>query len=352
MTKRLKINSETIYPKKKLPNKDKKIDAIIEKFSEAQVLVIGDIMLDRYLWGRVNRISPEAPVPIVKVEKTSLVLGGAANVAANIVGLSGKTILIGVIGDDAEADALSDLLEKSGISSEFLIRVKNRPTTIKTRIVAHNQHVVRIDQETNDYVTEKISNEIFDKIETLKNKFSNIVLSDYAKGVLTENLISRLIKLGESKNKIILVDPKGTNYAKYRGATLLTPNQRETLEASGFEENTENLAEKAGKFLLEKLLLEAILITQGEKGMTLLRNGVVGETTYLKATARKVYDVTGAGDTVIAVMATALAVGANFQQAAEIANLAAGLVVENVGTTIITREMIWEHLQIPKIANF
>ncbi|MDQ3133021.1 MAG: D-glycero-beta-D-manno-heptose-7-phosphate kinase [Acidobacteriota bacterium] len=341
-----------------MPDTDKKKEEIIAKFSEANVLVIGDIMLDRYLWGSVNRISPEAPVPIVKVEKTSLVLGGAANVAANIVGLGGNVILFGVKGDDTEADALSDLLVKSGISSEYLIRVKNRPTTIKTRIVAHNQHVVRIDQETNNCIEEEISDEIFRNIVNLRSKFSTIVLSDYAKGILTEKLISRLIKLGKSENKFVLVDPKGKNYTKYKGATLLTPNQRETLEAFGFEESTENLAEnlaeKAGKHLLEKLSLEGILITQGEMGMTLLQNnkGINENNAYLKATARKVYDVTGAGDTVIAVMATALAVGANFRQAAEIANLAAGLVVEKVGTTIITREMIWEHLKIPKTANF
>ena len=335
-----------------MPIIDTKIVEIIEKFSEARVLVIGDIMLDRYLWGSVNRISPEAPVPIVKVEKTSLVLGGAANVAANIVGLGGKVILNGVIGDDAEADALSDLLEKSGISSEFLIRVKNRPTTIKTRIVAHNQHVVRIDQETNDCVKEKISDEIFAKIENLKNQFSIIVLSDYAKGVLSESLILRLIKLGKCENKMVLADPKGKNFAKYKEATMLTPNQRETLEACGFEETTENLAEEAGKLLLEKLSLESLLVTQGERGMTLLQAGnPVEEVHYLKATARKVYDVTGAGDTVIAVVATALAVGANFRQAAVIANLAAGLVVEKVGTTIITKDMILEHLQIPGILN-
>ncbi len=338
-----------------MPDKDKNINESIHDFSDAKVLVVGDVMLDRYFWGSVSRISPEAPVPIVKVEKTSLVLGGAANVAANIVGLGGKAILVGVTGDDAEADALSALLEKSGIGSEFLIRVKNRPTTIKTRIVAHNQHVVRLDHETNDDISEAIGNKIYRKIENLGDDFSNVVLSDYAKGMLTESLCSRLIKSANSKNKIILIDPKGKNYTKYKGATIITPNQREILEASGFEETAENLTEKAGNLLLEELLLEAILITQGEKGMTLLQksgNDTDKKTAYLEATARKVYDVTGAGDTVIAVMATALAVGATFRQAAEIANLAAGLVVEKVGTTAVTKEMITGHLQTSGISNF
>lgn len=322
---------------------------IIKSFEKVKVLVVGDVMLDRYLWGSVNRISPEAPVPIVKVEKTSLVLGGAANVAANVVGLGGKAILVGVAGDDAEAIALSELLDKSEISSELLFRVASRRTTIKTRIVAHNQHVVRIDQETNDFLAENIADKIFREIERHKNEFSIVVISDYAKGVLTENLLSRLINFGQSENIRILIDPKGKDFSKYKGATLLTPNQRETFEACGLEENTDESAEKAGKSLLEKLSLEALLITQGEKGMTLLQKRK--ETSCLKATARKVYDVTGAGDTVIAAMAAALAGGLNFRQAAEIANLAAGLVVEKVGTTIITRQILQNHLQISEISK-
>jgi len=340
-----------------LPNYDK----IIEKIPAVTVLVIGDVMLDRYLWGSVKRISPEAPVPIVKVEKTSLVLGGAANVAANIVGLGGKAILVGVTGDDAEADALVELLEKSAISSESLVRVKNRPTTIKTRIVAHNQHVVRIDQETNESLAKEVADQIFHKIENLKSEFSIVVVSDYAKGVLTDTLLSRLIKFGKSENKMILIDPKGKDFSKYKGATLLTPNQRETSEACGLDDNieesaektaeklAEKLAEKAGKLLLEKLSLDALLITRGEKGMTLLQKGE--ENSHLKARARKVYDVTGAGDTVIAAMAAALGTGVDFRRASEFANLAAGLVVEKVGTTIITRQMIEDHLQIPGISN-
>jgi len=332
-----------------LPNYDK----IIEKIPVVTVLVIGDVMLDRYLWGSVKRISPEAPVPIVKVEKTSLVLGGAANVAANIVGLGGKAILVGVTGDDAEADALVELLEKSAISSESIVRVKNRPTTIKTRIVAHNQHVVRIDQETNESLAKEVADQIFDKIENLKSEFSIVVVSDYAKGVLTDKLLSRLIKFGKSENKMILIDPKGKDFSKYKGATLLTPNRRETSEACGLddniEESAEKLAEKAGKILLEKLSLDALLITRGEKGMTLLQKGE--DNSHLKARARKVYDVTGAGDTVIAAMAAALGTGVDFRRASEFANLAAGLVVEKVGTTIITRQMIEEHLQIPGISN-
>ena len=344
-----------------MPNYDK----IIDNFPDVKVLVIGDVMLDRYLWGSVKRISPEAPVPIVKVEKTSLVLGGAANVAANITGLGGKAILIGVTGDDAEADALGELLEKSEISSESLMRVKNRPTTIKTRIVAHNQHVVRIDRETNESLAKEVADEIFHKIENLKREFSIVVVSDYAKGVLTDNLLSRLIKFGKSENKMILIDPKGNDFSKYKGATLLTPNQREASEACGLDDNIEELAEElveksaeklakelvenAGKLLLEKLSLAALLITRGEKGMTILQKGK--ETSYLKATARKVYDVTGAGDTVIAAMAVALGSGVDFRQAAEFANLAAGLAVEKVGTTIIKRQMIEEHLQVPGISS-
>ena len=307
----------------------------IEKLADVKVLVVGDVMLDRYLWGNVSRISPEAPVPIVNVQKTSLVLGGAANVAANIAGLGAKPFLVGICGDDKEADSLSDLLDETQISNH-LVRLENRQTTIKTRVVAHNQHVARIDQETKDYVSENESNIIFENILGNIEGVSVVVISDYAKGLLTDDLLVRLITSCLEKKKIVLVDPKGKDFAKYKGATILTPNRKEAAEATGFDENEPDLIAKAGAKILDEVQTEALLITQGEKGMTLLQKN--GETFNLEALARNVYDVTGAGDTVIASLAVAIGAGMSFFEAAKIANVAAGLVVGEVGTTTISIE--------------
>jgi D-beta-D-heptose 7-phosphate kinase/D-beta-D-heptose 1-phosphate adenosyltransferase len=322
----------------------KNLEVILKKFADAKVLVIGDVMLDRYWWGNVSRISPEAPVPVVSMKKTSILAGGAANVAANIAGLGAEVRLIGITGEDEEAEIFPEILLQAGISDFNLFPVKDRKTTIKTRIIAHNQQIVRVDRETSEPLTKKEIEKIFKRIRTFFESADVLLISDYAKGFLTEEFCTRLITLANEKDKIILVDPKGRDYSKYKGATILTPNQRETAEACGLADDSQNSAENAGKLLLEKLSLEALLITQGEKGMTLLQKKK--KTSHLKATARKVYDVTGAGDTVIATMAVALAVGLSFQEAAEIANFAAGLVVEKVGTAVITKDMLESHSQI------
>ena len=295
-------------------------------------------MLDRYWWGSVNRISPEAPVPIVKLEKTSTAAGGAANVAANVVGLGAEAILVGLIGNDLEAVNLSNILKESEISPDYLISLDNRETTVKTRIIAHSQQVVRVDSENNSPIQPSDEEYAFNKIQELLNCADIVIISDYAKGFLTENLLSRLITQCSTENKKILVDPKGKDYLKYKGATLLTPNQKEASDASGFEDFEANLVEKAGQMLLKEICTDSVLITQGEKGMTLFEND--GEIYRFDALARKVYDVTGAGDTVIATLAVAIGAGMNFFEAARIANIAAGLVVEQIGTTAITSEML------------
>lgn len=295
-------------------------------------------MLDRYWWGSVSRISPEAPVPVVSMEKTSVLAGGAANVAANIAGLGAEVCLVGITGEDEEAKIFPEIILQAGISDFNLIPVKNRKTTIKTRIIAHNQQIVRIDRETTEPLIKKETEKFFKQIQIFFDRADVLLISDYAKGFLTEDLCARLITLAKKKDKIILVDPKGRDYSKYKGATILTPNQRETSEACGLTDDSQSSAENAGKLLLKKLSLEALLITQGEKGMTLLQKEK--KTTHLKATARKVYDVTGAGDTVIATMAVALGSGLSYQEAAEIANFAAGLVVEKIGTAVVTKDML------------
>ncbi|MGI8639525.1 MAG: D-glycero-beta-D-manno-heptose-7-phosphate kinase [Pyrinomonadaceae bacterium] len=307
---------------------------ILENFSKVKVLVVGDVMLDRFWWGNVSRISPEAPVPVVNLQNTSLAAGGAANVAANIAGLGAEPLLVGVIGGDEEAKLFPDVLNKSNVSANFLVKIPTRQTTIKTRVVAHSQQIVRIDRETKENLNQKEEQKVWEKVLSLLEKAEIVIISDYAKGVLTDNLLERLITTAKVEDKLVLVDPKGKNYSKYRGATLLTPNQREAAEACNLEETGEDFVEKSGNILLENLSVEALLITRGEKGMSLFQKNK--EIAHLNSLARQVYDVTGAGDTVIASLAVALASGADFYEAANIANISAGLVVEQIGTTAIS----------------
>ncbi len=307
---------------------------ITENFSKVKVLIVGDIMLDRYWWGSVSRISPEAPVPVVTLDKTSLLPGGAANVAANVAGLGAKPYLVGIIGEDAEAKMFSEVLREANISHSSLVPLKNRQTTVKTRIVAHNQHVVRIDQENTRELSKEEQVIVLKKIEAIIDEVDIVIISDYAKGLITEEIAKRLITKSMFQRKKILVDPKGKNYSKYSGATLLTPNQKEAVQATNLDDYEEDLLEKSGNILLETLSVEALLITRGEKGMTLFQKDK--QIAHLKALARKVYDVTGAGDTVIASLAVMLASGADFREAANIANISAGLVVEQIGTTAIS----------------
>ncbi len=299
-------------------------------------------MLDQYWWGSVERISPEAPVPVVRLQKKSLVVGGAANVAANVAGLGAEPILIGAVGNDDESELLNPLLEKLNISAKNLIKLKNRPTTVKTRIVAHNQHVVRIDQENNIDLDEKQQEKIWLKFEKNLNGSDVIILSDYAKGVLTEEFTARLITKALNNNKIVLVDPKGKDYKKYSGAFLLTPNRIEAAQSCNFPIGDQDVVEKAGRMLIHDLSFDSVLITQGENGMTLFRKNQ--QSFHLDALARKVYDVTGAGDTVIAVLGVAIAAGADLEEAAQIANISAGIVVEEIGTTSITLEKLQNFL--------
>lgn len=305
----------------------------LENFSKVKVLVVGDIMLDRYWWGSVSRISPEAPVPVVHLNETSLVAGGAANVAVNIAGLSAEPFLIGMIGDDREAELLPAVLNESKISPDYLIKLSNRQTTVKTRVLAHSQQVVRIDQESKLNLTTSEEEAIWKKIESLIKEIDLIVVSDYNKGFLTDNLLNRLITTAIKNNKFILVDPKGKNFNKYRGAAILTPNLKEAAEACGMDETEPNIIEQAGQKLFSALDLKALLITQGEEGMTLLEKNK--KSIHLTARARKVYDVTGAGDTVIATLAVAIGAGLSLVESSNAANIAAGIVVEQVGTSAI-----------------
>jgi len=310
----------------------------LESFSKVKVLIVGDVMLDRYWWGSVNRISPEAPVPIVNLENTSLVAGGAANVAVNVAGLGAIPYLIGVVGNDEEANLFFDILESENIQSVNLIKSPERRTSIKTRIIAHSQHVVRIDQETKLKLSNREEKRVWEKLDELIDSTHITIVSDYAKGVITESLIKRLITKAKANKKMVMVDPKGKNFNKYHGATMLTPNRFEVAEVLQLEDFQQSTVENAGRKMLSDFALDALLITQGEAGMTLFDQKC--RTSHLPVTAKNVYDVTGAGDTVIACLTTAVGSGATFLEAAKFANHAAGLVVEQMGTTAITLEML------------
>jgi D-beta-D-heptose 7-phosphate kinase/D-beta-D-heptose 1-phosphate adenosyltransferase len=310
----------------------------LENFRNINVLVIGDVMLDRYWWGSVERISPEAPVPIINLNKTTLAAGGAANVAANVAGLGANPFLVGLIGSDTEAKLFRKVLKTKNISTEYLFEDTKRPTTVKTRVLGHNQQIVRIDQEEKKNISELQEEQIWQLILPIIDKVEVIIVSDYGKGLITENLATRLITTGINSSKIVLVDPKGTDYKKYKGASILTPNRMEIKQACNLINLDQSTIEKAGIEMIAELSLKNLLVTQGEDGMTLFQQKQSPQ--HLPALARNVYDVTGAGDTVIATIGVALGGGLDTLSAAKIANIAAGLIVEKVGTSVITWEML------------
>jgi D-beta-D-heptose 7-phosphate kinase/D-beta-D-heptose 1-phosphate adenosyltransferase len=299
----------------------------IPDFSKTRVVVAGDVMLDQYLFGATSRISPEAPVPVVHVQKTDDRPGGAANVAVNLASLSVKTRLIGAVGDDAAANTLESLLAKHGIDCDFA-RVADRPTITKTRVQSRGQQLIRLDQEN---AADLRDSALVDAVGKALEGAGAVVLSDYGKGALTD--VRKMIELCRKAGVPVLVDPKGRDFEKYRGATLLTPNQGEFEAVAGHCENDAELAAR-GWQMVEELELTALLVTRSEKGMMLLETG--NEPVFLSTQAREVYDVTGAGDTVIATLAGALASGQSLASASALANIAAGLVVRKIGVATVT----------------
>lgn len=306
------------------------------------MLVVGDVMLDRYWFGAVSRISPEAPVPIVRLERVANAAGGAANVAANVLSLGATPFLVGTIGADEAGRDLSRVLEQNGVEAKNLVVSQNRPTTTKTRIVAHQQQVVRVDDENDRFLSETEAEIICRKANEMLPQVDIVVLSDYAKGCLCQQVLSNVIEEARKAEKKILVDPKGKNYAKYNGATLLTPNKSEATAASRVEINGNDMTAEIGGKLLQDLQIEALLMTLGEDGMRLFERGK--ESQHFPALARQVYDVTGAGDTVIATLAVALGANADLAAAAQIANTAAGLAVEQVGTAAVKKAALAKFL--------
>ena len=312
------------------------ITALKKRLAGARVLVVGDVMLDRYWFGDATRISPEAPVPVAKIERIEQRAGGAANVARNIASLGGEASLISVTGDDEAADNLQLLMHDSNVHC-FLSRDPKISTTIKLRVLARNQQLIRLDFE-NTPGHEVLSN-TYKTFEQLLPEHDAVVLSDYGKGGLTH--VRKMIALAKAQGKMVLIDPKGDDYNKYKGASLLTPNRTELKEIIGSWQDEAELTEKTQK-LLSKLELKALLLTRSEEGMSLFAqdNTVLHQSTR----AREVYDVSGAGDTVIATMALALAAQFDVGDAMKIANTAAGVVVAKIGTAVCTQEELFEKL--------
>jgi D-glycero-beta-D-manno-heptose-7-phosphate kinase len=312
----------------------KRLTTYIDRFSTARVLVVGDIVLDHYIWGKVSRISPEAPVPVVNVTRESLLLGGATNVVNNIHGLGGHVSVCGVIGQDDAGKQLLHLLRKQGIRTEGLIIDSARPTTIKTRVIAHSQQVVRFDRESKERIERDLHRRIFDYVgQRLREGLDAIVLSDYCKGVVTSGLVRDIVRLAKKHSVIVTVDPKINHFGMYSGVTILTPNIMEASMGSKIEIDNEQTLHKAGNLLLKRLKCDAVLITRGEQGMTLFEH--IGRVTHIPTVAREVFDVTGAGDTVISTLTLAMASGASMVDAARISNYAAGIVVGVVGTSVV-----------------
>ncbi|MEV9594770.1 D-glycero-beta-D-manno-heptose-7-phosphate kinase [Aliarcobacter butzleri] len=303
------------------------------------ILVIGDLMIDHYLWGSCDRISPEAPVQVVNVKKESSVLGGAGNVINNLFTLGATVDVISVIGDDNVANELKSLLEKIKISTSNLIVENNRKTSKKSRLIASQQQVLRYDMESIDDINEESHKKIISNLEKNIKKYSSIILSDYGKGVLTTKLTQDIINIANKNSVKVLVDPKGKDYSKYKGSYTLTPNKKEAQEATNIDIKDENSLINALKDLKEKCDLEVSLITLSEQGIAIFDENL----TIKPTVAREVYDVTGAGDTVIASIAFALGNDLNINEAVSFANLAAGVVVGKLGSATTTLDEIYEY---------
>jgi D-beta-D-heptose 7-phosphate kinase/D-beta-D-heptose 1-phosphate adenosyltransferase len=309
---------------------------ILSWFPGRRILIVGDVMLDEYLWGTVRRISPEAPVPVVELHQRSYVPGGAANAAANVVGLRGEVELIGLIGADEAGRRLQQALAALGIGLQGVVVAANRPTTTKTRIIAHSQQVVRVDQEHREVVAGSLEDQLLGLIDDQLPEVDACLLSDYAKGIVSPALAQHLIQRGRALGKPVVVDPKGSDFVKYRQATLIKPNQHEASLFFKRDLSSEKDVFDAGRQLLARLDGGGVLITRGAAGMSLFEPG--RDTVHVPAEAREVFDVTGAGDTVASTLALALAAQASLEQAARLASRAAAIIVGRVGTTAIQYE--------------
>lgn len=308
----------------------------VTRFASARVVVLGDVMLDRYFWGDVERISPEAPVPIVHVTRRSRRLGGAANVAANLRALGVHSEVVSVRGSDREGREVARMLSRRGIGSDGLVESPGRTTTEKVRIIARSQQVVRADFETDDAVEGAARRAIYDRVRALASSADALVISDYGKGVVLESEIGDVIAEWRSHKKPVLVDPHIPHFAWYRGVSMITPNTREAQQAAGLDYRKGKDPSSAAFDVLKRMELEALLVTRGEDGMSLYYGD--RREVHIPTVAKHVFDVTGAGDTVISVLAAGLATQADLVDAVIMANTAAGEVIKEVGTSTLSAD--------------
>jgi rfaE bifunctional protein kinase chain/domain len=312
------------------------LESWIDRFPGRRIAVLGDCMLDRYQWGRVERISPEAPVPVVEIDRENFTLGGAGNVAANLRALGAEPVLLSVTGDDPDGATLRSALEERGIRASQLVADPDRPTTVKTRIIAHAQQVVRTDRESRADLAGRALEALLGSVARELPQCHGLVISDYGKGVVTAATLARALPLAREHKMAVSVDPKESHIDAYRGASILTPNQQEAGWAQGRRVVDEASLLEVGWGLQKRLDAGAVLVTRGPQGMSLFERG--GRYTHLPTVAREVFDVTGAGDTVVSVVALALAAGADTVSACALSNHAAGLVIREVGTATCTPE--------------
>jgi len=316
----------------------------ISKFDRCNLLVVGDLMLDEYLWGEVDRISPEAPVQVVSIKNEDYAMGGAGNVVNNIVALGAKVTVAGVIGTGRNGRILLNKFKELGIDTTGIIQEPGMTTTQKTRVIASHQHVLRIDRETDKTISDSTINKITRFIEDNIAHVDVVLISDYGKGLITKTLLSRLISAAQKHKKITIADPKGLDFSKYSGASLLTPNKKEAALASGVDIVNESSLEIAANKILQNVHLDKLLITCGKDGMVLFEKN---RSPYrVRAEARQVFDVSGAGDTVLAILGLAVASGVSIKNSVTVANTAAGIVVGKVGTATVSKQELASALKI------
>ncbi len=323
-------------------NSKTRLTQAIDRFSQARIAVLGDIIMDEFIWGDVSRISPEAPVPVLDVERETRLLGGAANVVRNMGALGADAILCGIVGDDAMGAQIVSELKRMGLRSHGVAVEEGRPTSIKTRVVARNQQIIRYDRETRAEIEPQSVQKMLDFAETAFPEIDAVVISDYGKGLISEPLMKGLRSLmgttSINPDMVVTVDPKTGNFEHYVGVDVITPNHHEAGQFCGFRIVDEATLKKAGLKMLTALNCRSVLITQGKDGMTLFERE--GEVTHIPTVAKKVFDVTGAGDTVISAISLGLAVGMDLKAAAHVANVAAGIVVGEVGTSAAEADVL------------
>jgi D-beta-D-heptose 7-phosphate kinase / D-beta-D-heptose 1-phosphate adenosyltransferase len=326
------------------PPTDIELAAIVRNFHTARVLVIGDVILDRYVSGAVHRLSPEAPIPVLRPATNHCTLGGAANVALNIATLGGQAILVGVTGDDLAGVEISRLVALTPGITSSLVRIPGRPTTSKTRFMTGSHQLLRLDEEVTDPLDQDGLAAIMQAVEDSLDAADVIVLSDYAKGVLCDGVLDAILARAQEKGRLVIADPKRPDFAAYRGATVLTPNEHEVRVATRIEADHDSEADRAGRVALDATGGEAVLVTRSAKGLTLVCRDA--EALHLPTRAREVADVSGAGDTLVAALAVALGAGAALPEAAMLANATAGISVSKQGTATVSRQELLDALHL------